>query len=274
MINGEKPGNRLQQRSIDSPASAKWTAMGEDSRRRLDKSSAGTRWGNQNGEPSPGIQLLGATAVDHLGASEKVVEAFVIWFGECQGLLGASLEGITERERYPRMLNAQAGAAAVVAAEEWHSYGAWMTATGSPRHEGRNCTPGVVYCDEPSDPANPGPLPISTLPKHATMQTWLMRIGTDIVNVEMLTDDGGRIPAQYQEMSYPRVIQGLCGCMPQRYGNSRTTPFNASKENSRGRAPWEEGERKWQGTQPWGTTQIAWIYEISERGSETKSWER
>jgi hypothetical protein len=59
---------------------------------------------------------------------------------------------------------------------------------------------GVVYCEEPSDPANPGPLPISTLPKHATMQTRLMRIGSDIDNVEMVTtDDGGRIPAQYQE---------------------------------------------------------------------------
>jgi len=33
-------------------------------------------------------------------------------------LLGASLEGITERERNRRMLNAQAEAAAVVAAEE------------------------------------------------------------------------------------------------------------------------------------------------------------
>ena len=74
-----------------------------------------------------------------------------------------------------------------------------MTATGSQRHEGRNWTTGVVYCDEPSDPANLGPLPISTLPKHATMQTWLTRIETDIVNVEMETDDGGRIPAQYQD---------------------------------------------------------------------------
>ena len=75
-----------------------------------------------------------------------------------------------------------------------------MTATGSPRYEGRNWTTGVVYCDEPSDPANLGPLPISTLPKHATMQTRLMRIRIDIDNVEMVTtDDGGRIPAQYQE---------------------------------------------------------------------------
>jgi len=75
-----------------------------------------------------------------------------------------------------------------------------MTATGSPRLEGGNWTTEVVYCDEPSDPANPGPLPISTRPKYATMQTWLMRIGTDIDNVEMVTtDNGGRIPPRYQE---------------------------------------------------------------------------
>jgi len=75
-----------------------------------------------------------------------------------------------------------------------------MTATGSPRYEGGNCTTWVVYFDEPSDQANVGPLPISTLPKHTTMQTRLMRIGTDIHNMEMVTtDDGGRFPAQYQE---------------------------------------------------------------------------
>ena len=107
-----------------------------------------------------------ATAFDHLWASEEMVKAFAIWLGECQGLLGASLEGIIVGERNPRMLNARAGAAAGVAAEEWHSDGAWMTATGLPRQEGRNWTTGVVYCDEPSDPANPGPLPISTLPKY------------------------------------------------------------------------------------------------------------
>jgi len=64
-----------------------------------------------------------------------------------------------------------------------------------------------------------------------------------------------------------------------RYGNSRTTSFKASKGNLWASAvlAWgalEEGERKWQGTQPWGTTQIAWIYEISESACETKSWER
>ena len=42
MIYGENPEYRLQQRSIDSSASAKWTATGEDSKSRSHK-SAGTR---------------------------------------------------------------------------------------------------------------------------------------------------------------------------------------------------------------------------------------
>jgi len=107
------------------------------------------------------------------------------------------------------MLNARAGAEAVVAAEEWHSDGAGMTANSSPRHGGRNWTTGVVYCGEPSDPANLGPLPISTLPSmlQCRMQTRLMRIGTDIVNMEMVTtDDGGRIPAQYQDFTISRIV--------------------------------------------------------------------
>jgi len=39
-------------------------------------------------------------------------------------LLGASLEGITVGESNPRILNARAEAAAVVAAEKWHRDGA------------------------------------------------------------------------------------------------------------------------------------------------------
>ena len=74
--------------------------------------------GNPNVDPPPGLELLGATAFDHLLASEEVVKAFAIRLGECQGLLGASLDGVTEGEGNPRMLNARAGAAAVVAAEE------------------------------------------------------------------------------------------------------------------------------------------------------------
>ena len=110
------------------------------------------------------------------------------------------------------------------------------------RPEGhRSCLPKgnsreVVYCDEPSDPGNPGPLPITTLPKHATMQTRITRIGTDIVNVEMITDDGGHIPAEYQDLSYRGEIQALCERMQHRYGNSRTAPFMSSKRNSWGRA--------------------------------------
>jgi len=72
-------------------------------------------------ELPPGIHLLWATTFDQPWASDEVVKAFPIRLGECQGLLGASLEGITIGERNPWMLNAWAEAAAVVVAEEWHS---------------------------------------------------------------------------------------------------------------------------------------------------------
>jgi hypothetical protein len=73
--------------------------------------------GNTNVDPPSDRPLLWGTAFDHLLASEEVVEAFAIRLGECQGLLEASLEGITEGEGNPRMLNARAGVAAVIAAE-------------------------------------------------------------------------------------------------------------------------------------------------------------
>jgi len=93
---------------------------------------------NTHDAPPPDIQLLRASAFGHLLASEAVVEAFAIQLGECQGMLGASLKGITEVEKIPRMLDARVQALAVVAADEWHNDGAWMTATGSPRYEGRH----------------------------------------------------------------------------------------------------------------------------------------
>jgi len=46
------------------------------------------------------------------------VEAFAIRLGECEHLLGASLEGITQGEGNHRMLNTQAEAAAVVVVDE------------------------------------------------------------------------------------------------------------------------------------------------------------
>jgi hypothetical protein len=73
--------------------------------------------GHEN-EPAMGIQLPRATAFDRLLPSEEMVLLLTIRLGDCQGWLRASLEGITEGERTPRMLNGQAGAAAVVAAEE------------------------------------------------------------------------------------------------------------------------------------------------------------
>jgi hypothetical protein len=44
------------------------------------------------------IQILGATAYDDLLASEQVVGTFFLRVGEFTGLLGATVEGITDGE--------------------------------------------------------------------------------------------------------------------------------------------------------------------------------
>jgi len=168
--------------------------------RESDRTSALPELSEENtiDRPPTDIQLLGATTFGHLSASEEEVEAFAIRLGEYEGFHGTSRGGRAEREGNQRMMNAQAGASAVVAAEVCHSHSIAMTATGSPKHYGSNYTTGVAYCDEPSDPANPGPLHITTLRKHATMEPSLMRIETDLDNVEMVTtDDRGRISEQY-----------------------------------------------------------------------------
>ena len=101
--------------TLQTPNGPQWTKIPE-----ADRTSPLPERGeeNTNDETPPNIQLLGATAHDHLVANEEVVAAFAIQLGECPGLLGASLEGITKGERNPRMLNAQAGAAALVVAED------------------------------------------------------------------------------------------------------------------------------------------------------------
>jgi hypothetical protein len=55
------------------------------------------------------------------------------------------------------------------------------------------------------------------------MQKRLTRIGKDIVNVELETDDGCCIPAQYQDLLNPSEIQGLCGRMQQDWELSHCT---------------------------------------------------
>jgi len=46
----------------------------------------------------PDIQIHGATAVDDLLASEQVVGTFFLRVADCTGLLGATVEGITDGE--------------------------------------------------------------------------------------------------------------------------------------------------------------------------------
>jgi len=70
----------------------------------------------------PGIQTLGATALDDLLTSNEVVVAFARQTGECIGLLGATLDDITPdspgENTDPSAGCDELGAAAVVAAEE------------------------------------------------------------------------------------------------------------------------------------------------------------
>jgi len=58
------------------------------------------------------------------------------------GLLRATGER-SHKVEYPRTLDERAGVAAFVAAEESHIDCAWMTATGSPSHEGSVWTAGL-----------------------------------------------------------------------------------------------------------------------------------
>jgi hypothetical protein len=56
------------------------------------------------------IQILGATAFDDPLASAEVVRTFFLRVGDCTGLLGATVEGITDGEgNWPKALDRQAG---------------------------------------------------------------------------------------------------------------------------------------------------------------------
>ena len=52
----------------------------------------------EGGSGIPDIQILGATAVDNLLASEQVIGTFFLRVGDCAGLLGATVEGIADGE--------------------------------------------------------------------------------------------------------------------------------------------------------------------------------
>jgi len=62
--------------------------------------------------------LLSAATIGDLLASEEVAMAFALRVEDCIGLLGATVEQTHEKCEYPRILDEQAGAAVVVAAEE------------------------------------------------------------------------------------------------------------------------------------------------------------
>jgi hypothetical protein len=53
---------------------------------------------SEGGGSIPDIQILGATAFNDLLAGEQVVGTFFLRVGDCTGLLGATVEGITDGE--------------------------------------------------------------------------------------------------------------------------------------------------------------------------------
>jgi hypothetical protein len=53
---------------------------------------------SEGGGGIPDIEILGATAFDDVLASEQVVVTFFLTVGDCTGLLGATVEGITDGE--------------------------------------------------------------------------------------------------------------------------------------------------------------------------------
>jgi hypothetical protein len=68
-------------------------------------------------QPPPDIQLMRGTTVGHLTASEELVDAVASQHHECQWLFGGWWDEISKSESDYRMLDAQAGEAAAVAAE-------------------------------------------------------------------------------------------------------------------------------------------------------------
>jgi len=65
---------------------------------------------SQGGGGIPDNQILGATAFDDLLASEQVGRTFFLRVGDCTGLPGATVEGITDGERErPQALDGRAG---------------------------------------------------------------------------------------------------------------------------------------------------------------------
>jgi hypothetical protein len=80
-----------------------------------------------------------------------------------------------------------------------------MSGTSSLRHEGRNWSTGlgpIMINHLIQLTRDPYPSALRQCILKCRMQKKLMRIGTDIVNMEMVTDDGGRIAAQWQELLY------------------------------------------------------------------------
>jgi len=92
---------------------------------------------SEEGRSIPDTQILAATAVDNLLASEKVVGTFFLRVGDCTGLLRATFEGISEDEwDWPEVLDVRAGGSGGSCSRSTSTWEYWMTANGTLRHKG------------------------------------------------------------------------------------------------------------------------------------------
>jgi len=154
--------------------------------------------GDDRPPSSPDIQILGATAFDHLLAGDEVAETVFLRLGDCTGMFGVTGERSHEQGEYACTLDVRAGAAVVVPVQEIHIDGAWMTATGSPSHEWNTGTAGLSpIVANRSNPGSRDPYP--SPPISSCCRRWLIvckQDGTEQTKTGMLpTEGGGRTPA-------------------------------------------------------------------------------
>jgi len=152
MVSQTKSWHKLV--SIDSVESPRASGAEEMTPMTIEVASKLSEADNDNVTTSvwsgPGIQTLGATALDDLLTSIDVVLAFTRQTGECIELLGTTLEDITldspGESTDPSAGRNNQRAAAVVAAEEPIRGATWMTWIGSPWPEWSERTAGLGSC--------------------------------------------------------------------------------------------------------------------------------
>jgi len=177
----------------------------------------------EGGGSIPDIQMLRATAFDDLLASEEVIGTFFLRVGDCTGLLGATLEGITEVEwDWPQVLDAWAGSSGGSCGRRVSTQEPRITATGTPRHTGSTGWWGLglplVNCFKYRLLDIP---PYCCLYIYITNSELMFADGASITTMMVSTDDGGHNLAIYED--FLEVFSN---------GNAETLPPHRSTDHA------------------------------------------